>query len=92
MNAGFVLSPGLGVRFKGDSNPGAGTAWIPPVRRVIGLSLREGALRSEAVDGPQSKTTRRRFVPGAVLPTIGMCPRNCSGFTPDYTGTRTSER
>ena len=37
MNTGAVYSPGLGVWFKGDSNPDAGTACIPPVRRVTGV-------------------------------------------------------
>ena len=66
LSVGVVLSPCLGVRFKGDSNPGAGTACIPPVRRVIGLSLRKSATRvrscgwSSIENGPQAFCARGR--------------------------------
>ena len=66
MNAGVVSSPVLEMRFKGDSNPGAGMACIPPFRRVTGLWLTEGATRvrswgwSLIENGPQAFCARGR--------------------------------
>ena len=60
------------MRLKGDSNPDAGTACIPPVRRLMGLWLREGATGVRSCGWSSIENGPQAFCARAVLPTIGV--------------------